>query len=151
MYLLLISHRRTVRIVFISNVWLTNSSCCCYLGLLTILSVYRQPCFYGIWTTCQFAPLALVYCCNLSYGWVSKPYKRDRNNTTAIPDELVRHSKSIPMATGKLVSLLKLSETANSRFSHGWPSSPVGNKNSTICNTNELVRQLWSNFVQKNF
>ena len=34
----------------------------------------------------------------ISHGWVSKPYKRDRNNTTAIPDELVRHSKSIPMA-----------------------------------------------------
>ena len=61
----------------------------------------------------------------ISYGWVSKPYKRDRNNTTAIPDELVLHSKSIPMVAGKLVSLLKLSETATSRISHGWPRSPV--------------------------
>ena len=41
----------------------TNSSCCCYLGWLTISLVYRHPCCYGIKTTCQFAPLALVYCC----------------------------------------------------------------------------------------
>ena len=41
-YLLLISHIRPARIVFISNGWLAHSSRCCYLGWLTIRLVNRQ-------------------------------------------------------------------------------------------------------------
>ena len=60
----------------ISSGWLTNSSCCCYLGWLTISSVYCQPCFYGVRTTCQFARWRW-YNVVISYGLVSKSSKRE--------------------------------------------------------------------------